>query len=576
PGSEQLIATGMLRMGPWELTGMEVAKIARQRFLDDVTDVVGQTFLSHTLQCARCHDHKFDPVPTRDYYAMQACFATTQLAERAAPFLPQENLNGFEEIALLKGRELEHRAVLAALDEKTLAAARRWFADKKVYAAPFEKALSEVRNPAKGGKAKRQRGGFEEARSLLMQRGMPEDSLPPRHVGFSVEDYGQERVARKGLERLKWEMDRYQPVAFSVYNGRTPELKAVYAPLKMPQDHMTAGELEETCILGGGDPFSPRDKVQPGMLSVLQALNPALPLPPSNPQITGRRLALAQWIASPKNPLTTRSIVNRIWQWHFGQPIAGNPNNFGGTGKKPTHAELLDWLANEFVSSGWSFKTMHRLLMSSEAYRRSTEHPARAALAAKDPEGVSYATFTPRRLSAEELRDAMLYATGELNPTLGGIPVRPEINLEAALQPRQVMGTFAAAWQPNPLPSQHHRRSLYVLKIRGLADPFMEVFNEPSPEFSCEARDASNVTPQVFSLFNGSATYDRAVALSLRALREAAGEPHRTLERAQLLALGTKPDAKGVATLLAHWEQMTTRHKGVSLAKTEYPKSVIR
>ncbi len=576
--SELLIAPGFLRMGPWELTGMEVAKVARQRFLDDVTDIVGQTFMGHTLQCARCHDHKFDPIPTRDYYAIQACFSTTQLVERPASFLSTENVQGFEEIQALRQREHEHLATLARLSEKSVAAARRWYAEKKLDPAPFEKALEEVSKPrpqtGKAGKGKKQRGGYDEARNRLMQQGIPEEQVPPRHAGFNTEEYGMDRVARKGLERLKWETERYQPIAFSVYSGRTPDMKSVSSPLRMPPDRMTAGELEETSILGGGDPFSPTTKVAPGVLSAAaESWGHRAEIPE---EITGRRLALAKWIASPQNALTSRTMVNRIWQCHFGKALAGNPNNFGGTGKKPTHPELLDWLAGEFVARGWSVKTMHRLIMSSEVYRRSAQHPDREALAKSDSEGVSYAVFTPRRLRAEELRDSMLAASGELNPVMGGIPVRPEINLEAALQPRQVMGTFAAAWQPNPLPQQRHRRSIYVLKIRGLADPFMEVFNEPSPEFSCEARDASNVTPQVFSLFNSEATYDRAVALASRVLREAGGVQKAALQRACVLTTGATPDEGRLAVLLAHWERMSAKHATTSLPPSSRPREVVR
>jgi hypothetical protein len=361
-----------------------------------------------------------------------------------------------------------------------------------------------------------------------------------------------------------------------VYSGRTPEMKSVNAPLRMPSDRMSAGELEETCILGGGDPFSPKEKVMPGVLSVVTHLNPKSEIRNPKSEISGRRVDLAHWIASPTNPLTTRSIVNRLWQWHFGKAIAGNPNNFGGTGKKPTQPELLDWLAQELVNQKWSLKAMHRLIMSSEAYRRSTDHPDRKLLAEKDPEGMTCAVFPVRRLRAEELRDAMLAASGELNLTQGGIPVRPEINLEAALQPRQVMGTFAAAWEPNPLPSQRHRRSVYALKIRGLADPFMEVFNEPSPEFSCEGRDASNVTPQVFSMFNSAATYDRAVALALRVRKEANGDAPRAVTLAHELTCGAPPSAGRLDALLAHWKTMTARHEKTTLTATAPPQSVVR
>jgi hypothetical protein len=174
------------------------------------------------------------------------------------------------------------------------------------------------------------------------------------------------------------------------------------------------------------------------------------------------------------------------------------------------------------------------------------------ALREKDALGTSYAVFQPRRLSAEELRDAMLAATGELNRTLGGIPNRPEINQEAALQPRQVMGTFASAWVPNPKPEQRHRRSLYALKLRGLTDPMLEVFNAPAPDFSCERREASTVTPQVFSLFNSQATQSRALALAHRVLMESP-QDDKAIEWLFALVLSRAPNADEKRDCLAHW-----------------------
>jgi hypothetical protein len=313
---------------------------------------------------------------------------------------------------------------------------------------------------------------------------------------------------------------------------------------------MSAGELEETCILTGGDPFASGTKVKPGVLSVLAAVQKT-PIPDA---IEGRRKAFAEWVASADNPLTTRAIVNRVWMWHFGQPLAGNPNNFGSTGKKPTHPELLDWLAAKFVDSGWSFKALHRLIMTSEVYRRSATHPDLKSLREKDALSTSYAVFQARRLSAEELRDAMLAATGELNRALGGIPNRPEINLEAALQPRQVMGTFASAWVPNPKPEQRHRRSLYALKLRGLTDPMLEVFNAPAPDFSCERREASTVTPQVFSLFNSQSTQSRALALAHRVLKEAP-EDEKAIERLFALVFTRAPGVAEKRDCLTHWRE---------------------
>lgn len=548
---EKLVATGFLRMGPWELTGMEVAKVARQRFLDDVTDSVGQVFLAHPMQCARCHDHKFDPVPTRDYYAMQAVFATTQLVDREAPFLEEENTAWFDEKRFLDQRKKRFQGILTELNQKEEISARAWAKERGLEYIP---------------------------RNQGLKQGVPEDKLPPKKVGFSVEDYGAERIARKGRERLNWIYDRYKPIAFSVYNGVTPNMNSVNRPPRMPDNPMKDGELEKTAILAGGDPFSPTQQVKPGALSVVNAFIdgdvglPELDIPDT---VSGRRLALANWIAHRDNPLTTRTVVNRIWGWHFGTPIAGNPNNFGATGKKPTHPELLDWLAATFVEQDWSFKKLHRLILLSETYRRSSSHPHRETLSAKDPNGTSFAVFQPRRLTAEEFRDSMLRATGELNPTLGGIPARPEINLEAALQPRQVMGTFAEPWQPNPLPEQRHRRSIYALKIRGLRDPFMEVFNQPSPDLSCEVRDASTVTPQIFSLFNGKATYERAVALALR-LKEETDTREGAVNRAFELTYGRTPSAQETKAAIDHWTQMTNRHRHMKLVKPEYPTEVIR
>jgi hypothetical protein len=553
---EKIIATGFLRMGPWELTGMEVEKIARQRFLDDVVNSAGETFLAHSLQCARCHDHKFDPVPTRDYYSIQAVFATTQLSERAAPFLPMENTNGFEERTYLEKTLAEHEAMLSKLDAVLLENAQRWFKDNAKDPAKWTTAVEAASKPSapKQGPAKRlgkYSDLFAAARNALTNAGVLESDFPPKFVGFTPEQFGLERVARKGLERLGWELDRYEPYALAVYGGRTRQYKTIFTPLRMPADRMIMGELEETCVLPGGDPFGSGEKVKPGVLSVLAAAQKS-PIPDA---IEGRRKAFADWVANAENPLTTRAIVNRIWLWHFDQPIAGNPNNFGSTGKKPTHPELHDWLAATFVEKGWSFKAMHRIIMNSKAYRRSATHPDLKTLADKDPTSTSYAAFRPRRLTAEELRDAMLIVTGELNPVLGGIPNRPEINLEAALQPRQVMGTFAAAWTPNPLPQQRHRRSLYALKIRGLPDPLQEVFNAPTPDFSCERREASTVTPQVFSLFNGQSTQSRAITLANRAVKETQSDEEAII-RLFMLTFSRPPNADELQSCLAHWRDI--------------------
>ncbi len=525
--SELLVAVGFLRMGPWELTGMEVAKVARQRYLDDVTDGVGQVFLGQMLQCARCHDHKFDPVPTRDYYSIQAAFASTQIAERPASFLKNENTAGFDERKYLDARK-----------------------------AAFQTELKRIQKAEAVGRAK-----WEAAHPEL------KGQKSPRHEYLAPADLGMERIARKGLERLTWEYDRYAPVALSVYSGSTPSVKSIYSPFRMPKN-ANVGAIEASHILAGGDPFSPKEKVTPGVLSV--AGDGTIPITP-----VGRRTALAQWIADAQNPLTARVMANRIWQWTMGTPLAGNPNNFGATGKKPTHPELLDWLAREFIERGWSVKQLQRLILTSEAYRRASRHPHPKSVAALDPTGTCYAVFKPRRLSAEELRDAMLATSGELNLTLGGIPVRPEINPDIAFQPRQVMGTFAPAWEPSPRPEQRHRRTLYALKLRGIRDPLQEVFNAPPPDLSCEAREVSIVAPQAFALFNGESTRARSLAFAARIQKEAK-TPDEAITRLFRHAFGRVPTEAERTACLKHWQSMTERHKGLKFEKPRQPTSIVR
>ncbi len=541
---EMLIAVGFLRMGPWEHTGMSVAKVTRQQFLDDVTDTVGQVFLAHPLQCARCHDHKFDPIPTRDYYRLQAIFATTQFADLDAPWLPEENRQGMQEDR--RYHQLRHRAneqLLKKLTAKKRENERNWFAKRGL---PYQ------------------------SRQQAIQAKAPKEHIPSRNLLSTADDFGQERIARKWRSRFSSEFDRYKPIALSILNGRTQLPRAFSGRISRPKNpHQDL--LETTAILAGGDVFSPTQEVTPGVLSAVPG-GLEFPVPRT---IGGRRRALANWIASGDNPLTARVMVNRLWQHHFGRGIAGNPNNFGATGKKPTHPQLLDWLAAEFVQSGWSIKQMHRLMMTSQLYQRSSTHPDGSALRQKDPLGELYAVFAPRRLSGEELRDAMLAVSGELNLEAGGIPIRPDMNLEAALQPRMIMGTFAPAYVPHPKPEQRNRRSIYALKIRGQRDPFFEIFNQPSPDRPCERRESSTVTPQVFTLFNGQETHDRARVFAARVLAETDSDD-QAIRYAFALAYGRFPDQREHTACLAHWRQMEQWHAADHPKRQHFPTEVVR
>ncbi len=529
---EMLVATGYLRMGPWEHTGMMQKVASRQLYLDDITNNVGQVYLSLPLRCARCHDHKFDPIPTRDYYRFYSIFATTQLAERPAQFLDEENRNHFEENrAWLETLLARAEADVAKIKAKGEKAARAWCAERGIPYQPREELKDK-----------------------------PEGEKPPRHIGLTVDDLGYVKV--RGNDALIWKrrLQRYQPMAHTIYEGPIKHEPSV--KLRMPEPEEMQGEIPESFILTGGSIYSRGDKVAPGVLSaVAVSYSPAKSKTYEIPAtMTGRRLALAQWIANPDNPLSTRSIVNRVWQYHFGKGIAENANNFGKMGKKPTHPELLDWLARRFVAGNWSIKALHRLIMTSDVYRRSDRPADNAAVQLRDPSNELLSYFRPRRLAAEELRDAMLAASGELNPEVGGLAIFPEVNPEFAAQPRMNQVTLAPAYQPSRTREERNRRSLYVYRMRMQADPMFEVFNQPSYDLSCERRDSSTVTPQVFTLMNSDNSTDRSIAMARR-VEEEAETIEQQVNRAFQLALGRAATDEERAKMSSHVRKMTAYHE---------------
>ena len=544
--SELLIATSFLRMGPWD-PAMVLKPQARQLYLDDVVNAVGQTFLSTTMRCFKCHDHKFDPLPTKDYYRFYSVFSQTQLAERPAEFIEKENLRGMN-----AGKEATERMLSFAknkyeeLYNKQEEAAKKWFAEhKKEY-------LDENK-----------------------RRSLPDEEKPPRHVGLTPTETGRLKVRRQDDWIWTRRLERYQPLAQSVYNGPVPKSlnsRKMRMPNKIPQT-----PIIPTKILTGGALEAPGDPVTPGVLSALglaSSKNDGDAFAVTN-ETNGRRLELAQWIAHPKNQLTARSIVNRVWQRHFGKPLAGNPNNFGAKGKKPTHPQLLDWLAADFVENGWKFKRLHKLIMSSKTYRMGTKHPKIEKLKNIDPENHLLAYREPRRLSAEELRDSMLVSSGELNREIGGLPVMPEINMEVALQPRMIQFSLAPAYQPSKWQKDRNRRTIYAYRVRGQPDPFLELFNQPNPNDSCEERVSESVSPQAFTLMNSSLMNDRAIALALR-IKDEFDDIHLQVKRAVQLAYGRVPNSDEWDRLKKYVKKMEVYHQSSEPEPPEYPTSITR
>ncbi len=531
---ESLIAVGFLRMGPWEHTSMSVAIETRQQFLDDITNSVGVTFLGHELRCASCHDHKFDPIPTKDYYSMQAIFAPVQFADRELPFQSYENTKGFQ----------EGDARIAALEEQ------------------------------------------DGVRSLTS---IPQSEWPVPQFDEDTDEKGRDKVRKKRTEILKRERNRFQPYAYSVYSGPDRTYQSNTPLHLMPPENKRMGDAASVHILAGGSLEAPGDQVQPGVMSVVkwsedpQSGKQHSAEQPSNETLfnvptttVGRRAALADWLTHPEHPLVARVIVNRVWQWHFGKGLAGNPNNFGATGKKPTHPELLDYLARYLIKHDWSIKQLNRLIVTSKTYQRASG-PIPPQTQQDDPDNQLYSYFTPRRLSAEELRDAMLLVTGELNTEQGGVPARPELNSEVAMQPRHIMGSVAPAYQPSRTPQERNRRTIYAERIRTLRDPLLEVFNQPGLDTSCEQRDASTISPQAFTLLNSDNSFNRALALADRIDQiVACAPPKEKIEAAFRRTLGRLPTEHELAKSLAHYDSMLKLHEAEEPVEKELPKYVIR
>ncbi|MGH9840791.1 MAG: DUF1549 and DUF1553 domain-containing protein [Blastocatellia bacterium] len=520
--AENLIATGFLRMGPWEHTSMSVEAVTRQEWLDDVTHNTATAFMGLTMGCAKCHDHRFDPISAKDYYGLQAVFATTQFAESPAPFLPRENL-----------ADKAHAAPrLAAKLERALAQQR------SVSDALGIKPRSQTPNQAPNQQTP--------AQAQANQPGDPNKVLCKGADERIAELHEFERAWLKRVEFGKLAIKRFEPLALSVNYG----------------DQSKPVAPAETFVLVGGNLSSLGEKVAPAVPSapcrLAEEVAPALPA-----KAAGRRLALAQWMARAEHPLTARVLVNRLWQWHFGKGLVETANNFGKLGKRPAHPALLDWLAREFAARGWSIKAMHRLLMNTEAYRRAPAHPQPDAVKKADPDNQLLACFPARRLEAEELRDALLMVSGELSFTAGGPPVFPEINADLMTQPRLIMGTVAPAWDTTLQRAARNRRTIYTFQQRSLVNPLVEVFNGASLNESCEFRRASTVAPQVFNLFNSQFSHDTALAFAARLEREA-GNLNERIKLAFQLALQRAPSASELQLARKHVAEMTAHHQKVA------------
>jgi mono/diheme cytochrome c family protein len=300
-------------------------------------------------------------------------------------------------------------------------------------------------------------------------------------------------------------------------------------------------------LLKKGDPNRPGEIVEPGHLSTIPSLEKSLPAPSTDAKTTGRRLALAKWIVDPKNPLTARVWVNRVWQYHFGQGLVRSPDNFGFTGEKPTHPELLDWLAAELIAKKWSTKHVHRLILLSKTYRQSSLHPRQDEYAKTDAGNKLWWRAERRRVEAEVLRDTLLFAGGNLKlDRAGGPSFSPEISPEAL----EGLSTKSAAWKASP-PAEQGRRSLYVFSKRGLLAPQLTAFDLPDATLPCGQRDTTTVAPQALVLMNNRFSHQQSESLAKRVAKAGTDEKGRIVA-AWRFALSREPRANEMTAAAEH------------------------
>jgi hypothetical protein len=506
-----LVAAGFNRCGPVHQTSGNIdPTVLRQEVLTEMTSAVGAAFLGLTLGCARCHDHKFDPVSQSDYYQIQAFFSLTQPKEIDLA-TPAERVRHDRQARELEVRIAPLRQQLARLEgpyRERLTAAK-----KARLEAPYREALATP--PGKRTAEQKKLAGQAET---LIKVTWDEivDALTPA-----------DRRLRADLRRQMHDLEQQKPAP----------------PAQAWTVADTAGQ-KFAHVLKRGDPGRPGPRVEPGFPAVLCSTG-------AEKARSANRLDLARWLTRPDHPLTARVIVNRLWQHHFGRGLVATPNDFGRHGEPPSHPELLDWLARELVDSGWSLRHLHRLMVLSSTYRQSSRRsdtdPRARTL---DPENRLLGRMNRRRLDGEELRDSVLAVSGSLTRRLGGpmvrVPLEPEVYDLIFTE-----GEPDGLWPVTPDPLEHTRRSIYLFKKRNVRLPLLEAFDQPDTLTSCPARSVSTFAPQALILLNGPFLPEHARRLAARLLQNtpkpgAAPEPRMWIEDAYRLALGRPPRASEV------------------------------
>jgi hypothetical protein len=518
---DAIVATGLNRLYPDEYNAANV-KQRRQEILDEITDVTGQAFMGLTMGCAQCHDHKFDAILQADFYRLQAFF-TPMLPRDDMPVASEEEKREFERQQATW--EEATRDIRAQLDE--LLAPQL---DKALHdgAEKFEAAVQAILF-----KKPEDRSEYEQQLAVQAMK-VIEPKLKDVPKTLKGEQKARYEALQKELATYEHLKPRPLPTAMAITDaGRQP-----------PETHR----------LAAGNLHKPLEVVEPGFPKFLGASEPAIQPPADCAQATGRRSALARWLTRRDNPMTARVMMNRVWQHHFGVGIVGTSNDFGAMGDVPSHPELLDWLAVEFMDGGWRLKAMHRLIVTSNAYQQSSaidlnSEEQKHALEV-DPQNKLLWHFRRQRLDGESIRDAMLAVSDDLSLRMYGPSARPEL-------PAGLKSSYA--WKADQKPEDRNRRSIYVFARRNLRLPLLESFDLPDMHNSCARRANTTTAPQSLLLLNSEFALRQARRLGGRMLAdycECEGEDAR-IRMVYELVFARLPDSQETASALAFVERQS-------------------
>jgi Protein of unknown function (DUF1553)/Protein of unknown function (DUF1549)/Planctomycete cytochrome C len=543
--TDTLIATGFLRAGPRVAFREKDNPERRHEYLDDLIATTGKGLLGLTIQCARCHNHKFDPIPQRDYYSLAATFFG--YVETTHPLVPPAEAEAYETKvrdidARLKSLRAEIKKIEAPYEQRLRQDAYKRFPE------PVQQAIAKPERERTVGEQLLAQQVIESV--SIAQRDLDriitaEDAARRSRLAARIVALGKERPAPIPVAEIATDGDyRFAP------DGAGDEV--IGCPKCRVTDATTGSFLHTgpgryqappSYLLIRGDPNSKGPLMKPGFVTAATYGNPPTEMPPADGRTSGRRRALAEWLASPQNPLTARVIVNRIWHHHFGRGLVATLDNFGKMGDAPTHPALLDWLAVEFMNRGWSIKQMHRLIMTSQAYQMASAYE-HAADREKDPGNQYLWRFRAQRLDAEIVRDSILVASGSLNRAVGGPAVFPVL-------PKELLTSVShGIWRSEEDGPSVWRRSVYVYRRRGLVFPMFQVFDLPEQNVTAGARTVSTVPTQALALLNDAFVLRQAQLFADRVTREAGGDPVKQIELAYRIALTRPPSETELALTL--------------------------